>query len=62
MTARRVAYRQCDLERAIRAAKATGTGPVMVRPDGTIVVGVGAMDSSAGRRKDRLGEPKGVVL
>ena len=31
----RVAFRQCDFERAIRAAKATGAGVVMVWPDGT---------------------------
>lgn len=61
MPSRRTLYRQCDLERAIRAAKATGAGPVMVRPDGTIVVDPEPLDDDT-RRKGRLAKARGVVF
>lgn len=35
---RRNAFRQCDLERALRAAQATKAGRVVVRPDGAIEI------------------------
>lgn len=31
---------QADIARAIRAAKQTGAGAVIIRPDGTIVIGL----------------------
>ena len=37
-SSRRNAFRQCDVERLIRAAKATGAGAVIVRPDGSMQV------------------------
>ena len=63
MTAR-TTYRQCDLERAIRAARATGAGAVTVRPDGTIVIEAEPVDSGngAGRRKPRLAKAEEVVF
>ena len=35
---RRNAFRQCDVERAIRAAQATNAGAVIVKPDGSILI------------------------
>ena len=41
---------QADVARAIRAAKQAGAGAVEIRPDGTIVIAVGA--SSSPRKED----------
>ena len=35
---RRVAFRQCDVTRAIRAAKAAGATRVVVRQDGSLAI------------------------
>lgn len=35
---RRVAFRQCDVARAARVAKAMGDMRVVIRPDGTLVL------------------------
>ena len=41
MTARRAAFRQCDVVRAIKAAKAAGAARVIVRLDGALEIEVG---------------------
>jgi hypothetical protein len=38
MTTRRVAFRQCDVTRAIKAARAAGAARVVVRHDGSIAI------------------------
>ena len=58
---RRVTFRQCDLERAIRAAKATKAGLVMVTVDGTITIDPEPLDDAT-RRKGRLAKVKEVVF
>lgn len=63
MTSRRNAFKQCDVERALRAAKAVGAGDVIVRPDGSIhIETVPAEGERAGRRKSRLAAEREVVF
>ncbi len=58
---RRVLFRQCDLERAIRAAQATGAGRVMVTADGAILIDPEPLDDATLRR-GRLAKIKEVVF
>ena len=55
---RRNAFRQCDVERAIRAAQATNAGAVIVRLDGSLLIEPRPIDGKAmdGRRTAGTGD------
>ena len=52
---------QADVARAIRAARQAGAGAVEIRPDGTIVIAVGA-SSSPGKEDGGVDHEREIVL
>ena len=60
---RRVAFRQCDVTRAIRAAKMAGASRVVVRPDGSLAIEL--IDDEKARQTVQIhdiGKGKDIVL